>query len=77
MNRFSKIRQYSTLLQTAEKYSVPTYAKPSVILTKGKGAYLWDSNDNKYIDFRPALPSRLWATPTPKSQRSWPSSRRN
>ncbi|AOW04491.1 mitochondrial acetylornithine aminotransferase [Yarrowia lipolytica] len=51
MNRFSKIRQYSTLLQTAEKYSVPTYAKPSVILTKGKGAYLWDSNDNKYIDF--------------------------
>lgn len=44
-------RNYSTLLQTAEKYSVPTYAKPSVILTKGQGAYLWDDSGKKYIDF--------------------------
>lgn len=47
----NRIRHYSTLLKTAERYAVPTYAKPSVILTKGKGPYLWDSEGTKYIDF--------------------------
>ena len=37
------------LLATAQKVFLPTYA-PSLILTHSKGALIWDSDGNEYID---------------------------
>lgn len=32
-------------------YEVTTYSRPSMVLNKGKGSYLWDIDGNKYVDF--------------------------
>ena len=41
----SKIRQSS-------HYIVPTYSKPDdFVFVKGEGAYLFDSNNQRYLDF--------------------------
>lgn len=32
-------------------YQLPTYAKLPLTITKGKGAYVWDQNGKKYLDF--------------------------
>ncbi|MDW8040658.1 MAG: aspartate aminotransferase family protein [Nitrososphaerota archaeon] len=34
-----------------DKYMVNVYAKRPVVLSKGKGVYLWDLNGKKYLDF--------------------------
>ena len=34
-----------------KKYSLPTYASPSLVLEKGKGSYVWDEAGNRYLDF--------------------------
>jgi acetylornithine/N-succinyldiaminopimelate aminotransferase len=44
------IRQYQKILENQQKYVMPTYA-PSLMLTKGKGSYVWDKDNNKYLDF--------------------------
>ncbi|KAI8997290.1 pyridoxal phosphate-dependent transferase [Pilobolus umbonatus] len=33
------------------KYTVTTYGRPDLIISRGKGCYLYDSNDRKYLDF--------------------------
>ena len=33
------------------KYLVGNYASPSIDLVKGKGAWVWDSKNKKYLDF--------------------------
>jgi len=33
-----------------KKYVMGTYA-PNLLITKGKGSYLWDDNNNRYLDF--------------------------
>ena len=33
------------------KYLVGNYASPSIDLVKGKGAWVWDSQNKKYLDF--------------------------
>lgn len=35
----------------ANPYTATTYAKPNLVLTRGQGSYLYDLEDNKYIDF--------------------------
>jgi len=47
MNNISK---YQNILEAQQKYVMPTYA-PNLMLVKGKGSYVWDNNDNKYLDF--------------------------
>ena len=42
--------QYQAVLENQQKYVMPTYA-PNLMLVKGKGAYVWDNNNNKYLDF--------------------------
>ncbi|KAI5297090.1 NuA4 histone H4 acetyltransferase complex and the SWR1 complex subunit, partial [Ascosphaera pollenicola] len=32
-------------------YIVNTYAKPDIVFARGKGPYLWDLEQNQYIDF--------------------------
>lgn len=45
-------RGLSTLVKECSPYAVTTYARPeSLVLAKGKGSYLWDTNDKKYVDF--------------------------
>ena len=41
---------YDTILSFQNEYVLPTYA-PALMLIKGKGTYVWDNNNNKYIDF--------------------------
>ncbi len=36
--------------QLTEQYHLPVYNRFPITLVKGKGAHVWDDNDNKYID---------------------------
>ncbi|RCK54725.1 Acetylornithine aminotransferase, mitochondrial [Candida viswanathii] len=36
---------------TSKPYSVTTYARPNLVLTHGKGSYIYDLEDREYIDF--------------------------
>ncbi len=38
-------------LLDAEKFLLPTYKRPPVIMTRGRGAYVYDSTGKKYLDF--------------------------
>jgi acetylornithine/N-succinyldiaminopimelate aminotransferase len=38
-------------LLDAEQFLLPTYKRPSVIMTHGRGAYVFDSTGKKYLDF--------------------------
>ena len=46
----SKISNTSELLKTAANVFVPTYS-PKLILSRGRGARVWDKDENEYIDF--------------------------
>ena len=35
----------------AEKFLLPTYKRPPIVLTHGRGAYVYDSTGQKYLDF--------------------------
>ncbi|KAL6298755.1 acetylornithine and succinylornithine aminotransferase [Sparassis latifolia] len=39
------------LLARSEAYILPVYARPPFVLARGKGAYVWDTQDRKYLDF--------------------------
>lgn len=39
------------MLERANKYILPVYARPPFILSHGKGAYVWDTEGRKYLDF--------------------------
>ncbi len=39
------------IISTEEKFMANVYAKRPIIITRGKGALLWDINGKKYIDF--------------------------
>lgn len=38
-------------LVDAEKFLLPTYKRPPVIMTHGRGAYVYDATGKKYLDF--------------------------
>jgi acetylornithine aminotransferase/acetylornithine/N-succinyldiaminopimelate aminotransferase len=38
-------------LLDAEKFLLPTYKRPSVVMTHGRGAYVFDAAGKKYLDF--------------------------
>jgi acetylornithine/N-succinyldiaminopimelate aminotransferase len=44
------MKEYSNVTSAQKNYIMPTYA-PSLMLIKGQGSYVWDSNDYKYLDF--------------------------
>ncbi|RKP13456.1 pyridoxal phosphate-dependent transferase [Piptocephalis cylindrospora] len=39
------------LIEETSPYILNTYAKPSVVFSRGHGAYLWDTAGRKYLDF--------------------------
>jgi acetylornithine aminotransferase/acetylornithine/N-succinyldiaminopimelate aminotransferase len=40
-----------TRLLDAEKFLLPTYKRQPVVMTHGRGAYIYDANGKKYLDF--------------------------
>lgn len=38
-------------IQRYNKYTLNTYARPDLMFTHGKGSYIYDTNDRKYLDF--------------------------
>ena len=38
-------------LQTTSRFVLPVYARPPVIVTHGKGNYIYDSQEREYLDF--------------------------
>ncbi|TBU32049.1 acetylornithine and succinylornithine aminotransferase [Dichomitus squalens] len=39
------------IIDRSNAYILPVYARPPVVLAKGKGAYVWDVNGREYLDF--------------------------
>ena len=38
-------------LRDAEQFLLPAYKRPAVVLTRGRGAYVFDASGKKYLDF--------------------------
>lgn len=43
--------EVQTIINRANTYVLPVYARPPFVLSHGKGAYVWDTQDRKYLDF--------------------------
>ncbi|PPQ77689.1 hypothetical protein CVT25_011124 [Psilocybe cyanescens] len=41
----------ASTLALGKEYLLPVYARPEFVLAHGKGAYVWDVDGNKYLDF--------------------------
>ena len=39
------------LIDKAEQYIFPTYTRSPIVLTKGEGMKVWDSEGKEYLDF--------------------------
>lgn len=44
------MKNYADSLEAQKNYVMPTYS-PTIMLVKGKGSFVWDSNGKKYLDF--------------------------
>lgn len=44
------MKNYADSLEAQKNYVMPTYS-PSIMLVKGKGTFVWDSEGKKYLDF--------------------------
>lgn len=44
------MKNHTALLEAQKSFVMPTYS-PSIMLTKGKGSFVWDTNGKKYLDF--------------------------
>ncbi|KAJ7591261.1 acetylornithine aminotransferase [Mycena floridula] len=41
----------ASLLARGSEFLLPVYARPDLVLSHGKGSYVWDTEGNKYLDF--------------------------
>lgn len=41
----------ASVISQTNRYIIPTYARYPLVMTKGKGAWLWDIHGKKYLDF--------------------------
>jgi acetylornithine/N-succinyldiaminopimelate aminotransferase len=41
----------ASVMQSEAALLLPTYERNPVLFTRGRGVYLWDSNDKRYLDF--------------------------
>lgn len=48
---------------------LPVFSRYKIVLDHGEGAYAYDVDGNKYLDFSAASPSTCSATPTHRSSR--------
>src|SRR5215471_5488892 len=49
--RNSKDSRYAEAISLADQFLLPTYKRPPVVFTHGRGAYVYDSTGKKYLDF--------------------------
>src|SRR5204863_10098 len=47
-------RRAMTAIELETRYSAPNYAPLPVVLTRGEGAYLWDTAGRRYVDMMSA-----------------------
>lgn len=47
----SKSASLQSALHDAEEFLLPTYKRPPIVFTHGRGAYVFDSTGRKYLDF--------------------------
>ena len=38
-------------LDRAKRFLLPVYARPPLVLSRGRGSYVWDTQGRKYLDF--------------------------
>ena len=43
--------KFAEAIATADKFLLPTYKRPAIVFTHGRGAYVFDSTGKKYLDF--------------------------
>ena len=48
---FARAAKLDPRLSDAEKYLVPSYKRPAILFTHGRGCYVYDSTGKKYLDF--------------------------
>lgn len=41
----------ASVVESEARYLVPTYRRPELVITRGEGAWLWDADGNRYLDF--------------------------
>lgn len=44
-------RPVKALIDRSARYVLPVYARPPVVMSHGKGAYIWDTEGRRYLDF--------------------------
>ncbi|TFY51354.1 hypothetical protein EVJ58_g10613 [Rhodofomes roseus] len=44
-------RSVKAMIDRSSAYVLPVYARPPVIMSHGKGAYIWDTEGRRYLDF--------------------------
>jgi acetylornithine/N-succinyldiaminopimelate aminotransferase len=49
--RRQKDSKFVEAIATAEKYLLPTYKRPAIVFTHGRGVCVFDSTEKKYLDF--------------------------
>jgi acetylornithine aminotransferase/acetylornithine/N-succinyldiaminopimelate aminotransferase len=49
--RRKKDGKFAEAIATAEKYLLPTYNRPAIVFTHGRGVCVFDSTEKKYLDF--------------------------
>jgi len=49
--RKSRESRFAEAVSLADRYLLPTYKRPAVVFTHGRGAYVFDSTGKKYLDF--------------------------
>lgn len=53
MGRGTRDVKTKNIIEQYKKYVVPTYTRLPIVLVKGKGARVWDSQGKEYLDFFP------------------------
>jgi len=48
---FARAAKLDPRLSDAENYLVPSYKRPAILFTHGRGCYVYDSTGKKYLDF--------------------------
>ncbi|KZT72661.1 acetylornithine and succinylornithine aminotransferase [Daedalea quercina L-15889] len=44
-------RSVKAIIDRSAAYVLPVYARPPIVLSHGKGAYVWDTEGRRYLDF--------------------------
>ncbi|KAK2466469.1 hypothetical protein APHAL10511_002111 [Amanita phalloides] len=49
--KFARLPETKEFIKNSSQYLLPVYARPNLVLSHGKGSYVWDTEGNKFLDF--------------------------